>query len=954
MTRIARRLLLTSLVGASSLIGSGASLFADSARPVPRQHLPLLNGWRFYRGELPGAEQPSFNDQSWRKVDLPHDWSIEDLPPREQDPVFSVLTLVPGKWRFKVGDEAGWKEKQIDDSGWVEVQLPEPWSRHADGGSPNVVWYRREFTVPASAAGKTVMAEVGRINDEDQAYVDGEKAGETQGAYWANPRIKPRVYLLRGNQASVGKHVIAVRVKGKGDGGIVAGVSRPSGPSPLDPGRSGGGMGAGYSVGGTGWYRQRFVLPALAAGSRVRVFFDGSYNETTVWLNGAEVGRNVYGYTPFVLDLTSNLSPAGQSNILAVRVVNFGENSRWYSGSGLYRPVHLEITPAVSVAPWGLAITTPDSTAERAVVRAAVELEIGQSRPADCRVRLVIREADGAIAAEGSAAGSLDRSGTVQVTATVTKPKFWSPATPALYKAEVELLVNDQVHDRLSTLFGIRTLAWNAEQGFLLNGQSIELKGGCIHHDHGHLGAASFPAAEQRRVARLKAAGYNAIRCAHNPPSAAFLDACDRLGMLVIDEAFDMWNKEKNPDDYHRHFNEWWQRDVDAMVRRDRNHPSVVIWSIGNELGERFEPLGAETAQRLADHIRGLDPTRPITAAFNNVRDQSDPFFAALDIAGYNYNPDKYEPDHNRHPKRVMMATESFPRDSFQYWVKAVRWPYVIGDFIWTAWDYRGESGIGHTVQYPAENNAFLMPWPWNNAYCGDFDLCGFEKPQNFYREVLWGVRPIALLVDGPSAKGRASEPDRWGWWDELPSWTWPGEEGRQMVVRVYGRGEEAELLLNGQPVARKPVGERLTTEFQVAYQPGVLTARLNPSGQDVVEARLETATAPAALRMRLEPGDLPADRQSIAFVVIEAVDAQGRLVPVADDQVRVRVSGAGELIAFGNGDPTDAGSVKDADQGLWRGKALAIVRSNGRPGSVTCTAEARGLASARLVLQFK
>ena len=726
---------------------------ADAGADSMRRRQPLMTGWRFLRGEAEGAEKPTFDDGKWRRVDLPHDWSIEDLPPREADPLFHVVTLVPGSWRFQWGDEAAWAERDFDDSSWREVRPPETWAGYgASSREDRTGWYRRRFTIPETATGKDVLIGLGRVQNFDDTYVDGKRVNEAlsfEDVYWSNVRVKDRVYLLRHGLGTPGEHVVAVRVRGKADGGLVGAVPEAPLASPCDPGRSAGGINTGYAVGGTGWYRNRFALPAADQGKAVRIVFDGSYYETTVWLNGIEVGRNVYGYTPFSLDLTSHLRPAGQENLLAVRVVNPGENSRWYSGSGIYRPVYLEVTSPTRIAVWGAAVTTPEVTREGATVQVNVEIE-GPPDAAVQRVRVRVLDPDGKPA--GVVEGVVEHTAQTRAVARlrVNRPRLWSPASPVLYRADVELLKAGNLIDRESVTFGIRTLAWSAEQGFHLNGQPIELKGACIHHDHGPLGAASFPAAEERRVAKLKAAGYNAIRCAHNPPATSFLDACDRLGMLVMDESFDMWNQASNPEDYHRFFKEWWQRDIDAMVRRDRNHPSVIMWSIGNEIRERFEPLGVETAKRLASRVRELDPTRPVTSAFNSVSDKADPYFATLDICGYNYNPDKYEQDHGRLPNRVMVGTESFARESFSYWDKVVRLPYVIGDFIWTAWDYRGESGIGHTVQQPAEDNAYLMAWPWHNAFCGDFDVCGFEKPQSLYRQVLWGVRPLAILVERP------------------------------------------------------------------------------------------------------------------------------------------------------------------------------------------------------------
>jgi beta-galactosidase len=442
-------------------------------------------------------------------------------------------------------------------------------------------------------------------------------------------------------------------------------------------------------------------------------------------------------------------------------------------------------------------------------------------------------------------------------------------------------------------------------------------------------------------------------------PAASFLEACDRVGLLVVDEAFDMWNQGKNPQDYSRFFKKSWPRDVDAMLCRDRNHPCVAMWSIGNEIPKRFEPAGAATAKLLADHIRSLDSTRPITAAFNDPSEKGDPFFSALDICGYNYAPKAFQRDHARLPQRVMMTTESFPKDAFEYWAEVTRLPCVVGDFVWTAWDYRGESAIGHTVP-EGETSSYLLGWPYANAFCGDFDVCGFVKPQSLYRQVLWDVRPVAILVED-LPPGRHTKPDYWGWRDEQPSWTWPGWEGQPRLVRVYAKGDQVRLLLNGKEIATQPIDEQLTATFTVPYTPGALAAEVQKNGKTIAKDLLVTADAPAALRLTMENRGFVADAQSVVFIDVEAVDGHGRLAPLADNRVHVSLSGTasltdrrvsrtgGTLAAFGNGDPRNVGSVQQTTQNLWRGRALLVVRSNGSHDRIHIEATADGLETAKI-----
>ncbi|MGE5599274.1 MAG: glycoside hydrolase family 2 TIM barrel-domain containing protein, partial [Bacteroidota bacterium] len=416
---------------------------------------------------------------------------------------------------------------------------------------------------------------------------------------------------------------------------------------PRDP-RSPSGAANGFFPLGVGWYRKRFILPPEVRDRKVFVEFEGVYMNAETWCNGHFVGRHPYGYTSFHYDLTPYVA-AGEENVLAVRVDSAAEpNSRWYSGSGIYRHVWLRLTDPVHLAQWGIYVTTPTVTAEKAVVsiRAMVENESGAPREAGVRWRLRGPDGEETGRAEGravvAAEGRADLAGEIEV----PRPSLWSVETPNLYTLETELLVDGRVADAAVTRCGIRSISFDAARGFLLNGRPLKLRGGCVHHDNGPLGAASYDRAEERRVELLKANGFNAVRCAHNPPAPAFLDACDRLGLLVIDEAFDCWRAGKNPYDYHTAFDDWWRRDLESMVRRDWNHPSVIMWSIGNELVERGEPEGARIAKVLADYVRGLDPTRPVTAAINGVRDWTalDDLFAALDVCGYNYELRRYRP----------------------------------------------------------------------------------------------------------------------------------------------------------------------------------------------------------------------------------------------------------------------------------------------------------------------
>lgn len=875
--------------------GTGTQLQAGrpGASVTAKRDQPFDDGWRFLRGEAPGAESPGFDDSAWRTLDLPHDFSVEDLPPR-----------------------------------------------------------------PADANG--------------------------EGAVWGTTVLPTRV-------------------------------------GPFDTEQSAGGRDTGWFVGGTGWYRKRFSAAAVPADGHVEIVFDGVYMNSDVWLSGTLLGTHPYGYTAFAYDLTPHLRRTGQ-NVLAVRVRNDGRNSRWYSGSGIYRHVWLNTTGSVRVPLWGVFVTTPEVSSDRASVKVAIRIENRSRAARDLIVRIRLAGPDGTPAGthEVKQSFAADGSADVEDVFPVAAPQLWSTATPHLYRAQVELLSGGAVIDSVATTFGIRRVEVDAARGLRINGERVKLKGGCLHHDNGLLGACAIDRAEERRVELMKAHGFNAIRTAHNPPSSAFLEACDRLGMLVLDEAFDQWERQKNAQDYHLYFADWWQRDVDAMVLRDRNHPSVIMWSIGNEIPERMLPRGVELAKQLTGYIKSLDPTRPITAAINGYGggEELDPAFQHLDIAGYNYLPGLYESDHARHPNRVIVGLESFPRQAFASWLPAETHSNVIGDFVWTGMDHLGEAAIGNAqLSTPggarggagaaggvgargesggrsggaaaaatppaagpggagapggaggraggaaptglaamfAGGSSISLPFPWFNCYCGDIDLIGQPKPQWFHRRVIWGLSKLEMVVQRPVPEGRTEAVSPWGWSDELRSWTWPGNEGRTVKVRVFTAGDEVRLLLNGKEVGTKPVSAatELRAEFDVPYAPGELRAVAFASGRQIAEVALRTVGRPVRLRLTADRTAIRRSRNDLSYVTLEVLDQAGERVPDAVVPVRISISGAAELAAVGSANPKDVWSFRRPDLKTYHGACLAIVRPTGAAGTATVRAQADGLAPATIVVRI-
>jgi len=559
--------------------------------------------------------------------------------------------------------------------------------------------------------------------------------------------------------------------------------------------RSVGSTSTGYVIGGTAWYRKHFKLNNIT-GKKISIYFDGVYMNSDVWINEHHLGAHPYGYTPFYYDLTSYLRENGE-NILAVRVRNEGRNCRWYSGSGIYRHVWLIITNSVHVGQWGVYVTTPAVSATSAIVNVKTNV-VNDKSSSGLKLRTRILDENNKVVAENIIPienfknRSTLHDGWATQDLKISQPSVWSPETPYLYHALSDLIEDNKTIDQVVTNFGVRTIEFSADKGFLLNGKNVELRGGCVHHDNGPLGAATIDRAEERRVELLKSYGFNAIRTSHNPPSQQFLDACDRLGILVLDEAFDHWEREKNPQDYHLYFDTCWKKDIDAMVLRDRNHPSVIFWSIGNEINERADAPGLAIARNLISEIKALDDTRPVTEAICHFWDHpgykwdtTAAAFALLDVGGYNYQWRQYEPDHEKFPKRIMMGTESVPLEAFDNWKLVEQQPYVIGDFVWTAMDYLGETGIGHTKMDSASSYQ-LQTFPWFNAWCGDIDLTGGKKPQLYYRDIVWRTSPMHMLVHMPVPAGHKEAVSYWGWPNEVPYYQFAGQDGKPLQVHVY------------------------------------------------------------------------------------------------------------------------------------------------------------------------
>ena len=680
----------------------------------------------------------------------------------------------------------------------------------------------------------------------------------------------------------------------------------------------------------------------------VKLHFEGVYQKAEVFINGQKAGQHAYGYTPFTVDITPYLSKTGENEVL-VKVNNSEQpNCRWYSGSGIYRHVWLETMPSLHIAENGVFVTTREISEDRAMVRVDVTVANESDRDRNATVGV----GNGML----MVAVPAHQTKTVTTTYAVRNPKLWSPDDPYLYETKVELKEKGQVIDEQRVRFGIRSFTYDAERGFVLNGKPLLINGACLHHDDGVLGAMAFDAAEIRKVRLMKEAGFNLIRTAHNPTTRAFLDACDSIGMLVIGEAFDGWRTAKNPYDYSTLIDSCYREDIHAMVQRDRNHPSIICWSLGNEVIERKDIRVITTARKLKQAVLEMDDTRPVTEAlcsWDSDWEIYDPHFEVLDIGGYNYMIHKHASDHQRDPKRVMWQTESYPRDAFKNWALVQEYPYIIGDIVWTGLDYLGESGIGRYYyerlrvgdslsgmgERPGEHYVTGGQPDWHGAYCGDVDITGWRKPISHYREMLWASPKATLYMavkepDGYRGKIRETA---WSVWPTWESWNWPGWEGKPIEVEVYTKAPEVKLYLNDKLIGTKAVSRdtEYKAVFIVPYEPGTLRAVSSPlplEGQG--EALLSTAGEPAALRLTPDRRVITADGQDLAFITVEVVDREGRVCPDAAIPCEAVVKGQGQLLAFASADLKDREPYTSSRVTTWKGRALLVVRSTTKKGN--------------------
>ncbi|HLJ88420.1 MAG TPA: beta-galactosidase GalB [Candidatus Angelobacter sp.] len=729
---------------------------------------------------------------------------------------------------------------------------------------------------------------------------------------------------------------------------------------------------------GTGWYRKSFALPAGLKGRRIGIEFDGAMSNSQVWINGHLLGGRPYGYIGFQFDLTPYLKFDDRANILAVRLTPEDHSSRWYPGAGIYRNVWLVTTGPVHVAHWGTYVTTPNVDKDQATVAFRTDVENDSDQEISFTLRSSIQDGQGKIVGRSSAPLTIapGKTNTVSASIAVKKPKLWDIDRPNLYTLVSEVWDRGQAVDRSTTPFGIRTIAFDKERGFLLNGRHVKLHGVCNHHDLGALGTAVNRRATERQLEILRAAGVNAIRTSHNPPSPELLELTDRMGFLVMDEAFDMWRIPKVPNGYSKFYDAWSERDVRDMVHRDGNHPSIILWSIGNEIPEQGSADGAAEAHRLTGFFHQEDPTRPTTSAFNNWSGAIKNKLAnEVDIPGFNYQPARYEQILKEHPTWTIVGSETescvssrgvyhLPVESYSkhpslqlssYDIIAPPWAYcpdvefsyqdklpqVLGEFVWTGFDY-----IGEPTPFFWRGPSMALSeadWPARSSYFGMVDLAGFPKDRYYMYQSQWTTKPMVHL---------------------LPHWNWDGKEGQAIPVMAYSNAEEVELFLNGKSLGKKakfsdswemtvsknadPSGKFVTRYrriWQVPYQPGILRAVAYDKGKQVAADEVQTAGPAARVKLFADRTAIEIGGDDLSFITVRIEDKDGNLCPMADNQVAFDVTGAGEIAAVDNGNAATEEPFQARERKAFNGLALLIVRSKAVAGTIHISATSSGLA---------
>lgn len=755
------------------------------------------------------------------------------------------------------------------------------------------------------------------------------------------------------------------------------------------------GSGNGYFQENSYVYTKRLKLNPEDFGKNVWIEFEGIYQNSFIYVNGSFAGQNPYGYGNFYIDITRYLCfEEGRENELKVIVKNGVPSGRWYTGGGIFRDVNLMVADRLHIIPDGVQLTTTDIDSALAVLKVKTRIEYTGLGTRGIYIVTKLKDADGNLVAEDRMPITIQEhtNNDYQQRIYVHNPKLWSDKHPYLYSYEVCLYENDAILDEEIGTYGIRKLQLDHDNGLRVNGEVVKLRGGCIHHDNGITGTAEFKHTAEFRVSHIKKAGYNAIRSSHYPMSRRLLDACDKYGIYVMDEFSDVWTSTKVDYDYGTHMATWWEQDVSNMVRKDYNHPCVILYSIGNEIPETGNKFDVQWGKKIADKIREFDHSRYVTNSVNlmfSLRNSALSTFSQanilsdqnknngqindvmnelgsdinsiisknvvgdvveeaatqVDVIGYNYGTARYEIDGEKYPNRIIVGSETYPRDLDTNWELVLKYPYIIGDFDWTAWDYLGESGIGR-ISYDEKARSFCAEYPYKAAYCGDINLLGDRRPISYWREIIWGLRKDPYIaVQPPEYYKHKQYPSNWAMTNAVRSWNWNGYEEEPIVVEVYGEGDEIELRINDEVVGRKQVGNKKKDMvlFDTKYQSGKIEAILYKQGRIIGRDCIMTASDNVRLKADIDVESIPSDGSDIGYIEISLVDELGYLNPDVKKKVSVQVSGPVKVVGFGSADPQSEENYFDQDAATYEGRLRAAIRGKGEKGAGLITFHADG-----------
>ena len=751
-------------------------------------------------------------------------------------------------------------------------------------------------------------------------------------------------------------------------------------------------------------YTKTFSMNADDKDKNVYLEFEGVYQNAFVYVNNSFAGKCPYGYSNFYVDITKYLN-YNEPNALKVVVKNGVPSGRWYTGGGIYRDVNLMIADRLHLVPDSVQLAAIEVEDDQAIIRAKSTIAYTGIGIREIALCTELMDAEGNVVAADEMPVMVEEHSEqeYQQKMYVPNPNRWDAENPYLYTYRTYIKENESVIDEETGTFGIRKLQLDTKHGLRVNGKVVKLRGGCIHHDNGIIGTAEFTHSAEARVKKLKETGFNAIRSAHYPMSRKLLEACDKYGMYVMDEYSDVWVSTKVEFDYSTQMTEWWEHDIENLVKKDYNHPCVIMYSIGNEIPEAGNKFDVQWGKKIADKLRSLDDTRYTTnslnlllaimndlpklmaqnadaqAAANTEKDQPQEInsmmnnlgammaqfmasdFAAekvkeacaqVDITGYNYAAARYEIDGKLFPNHILVGSETNPPDLDKNWELVEKLPYVIGDFDWTAWDYIGETGIGKINYTDQQSMGFYAPYPCKIAYCGDINILGNRRPISYWRELIWGLRKAPYIaVQLPQHYGEPQSTTQWSMSDAVRSWNWNGYEGKPVKVEVYAAADEVELLINGQSVERKKVGEtkKYITIFDTTYHAGKVEVIAYSDGKECGRDEILTASDEVVIAAKADRTQIPADGSDIAYIDICMQDASGILNPNADKAVSISLDGPGEIMGYGSADPESEENYYDTVAKAYEGKLRAAVRGTGETGKIVVTLSADGLESVKV-----